>query len=128
MLVEVFVKVVTYRNQIKLQPDGIQTSPDSSLVPSVVFEDSQCTLGLNRTIHSQQGAVNTVEIVQNFLVNIRELLVEAQGSVLFRFLVLFGLRTAAAILALINLVLPSVEIPFDRLAIGKLELSVIWTE
>lgn len=128
MLIEVFVKVMTYRNQIKLQPDGIQTSPDSSLVPSVVFEDSKCTLGLNRAIHSQQGAVNAVEIVQNFLVNIRELLVEAHGSVLFRFLALLGVRTAAAILALIDFVLPSVEIPLDRLAIGKLELSVVWAE
>lgn len=63
VFIEVFVKVVTDRNQVKLQPDGIQTSSDGSFVASVIFENAKCALGLDRSVHSEQGTVDIVEIV-----------------------------------------------------------------
>ena len=47
MSIEIFVEVVTDRNQIKLQLDGIQPSAYHALVPTVVFEDTEGALGLD---------------------------------------------------------------------------------
>ena len=75
VFIEIFVEVVTDRNQIKLQPDRIQPSAHHSLVPTVVFEDAEGALGLDRTVHPKQRTVNTVEVAQDFLVYGSKLLV-----------------------------------------------------
>ena len=63
VFIEIFVEVVTDRNQKKLQPDGIQPSAHYSLVPAVIFEDAEGAFGLDRTVHAQQSTVNAVEVV-----------------------------------------------------------------
>ena len=128
MFIEVFVKVVPNRNQIKLQLDGIQASSDSPLVPSVIFQYAKCTLSLDRAIHAEKGAVDAFEVAQYFFVDSREFLVQADRSVLFSLLTLFSIRATAAVLTLKDLVLPSVEITFDRRSVSKLEFPVVRTE
>ena len=41
---------------------------DDSLVPPVVFHDSETAFGLDGSIHSKKGSVNALKVVQNFLV------------------------------------------------------------
>ena len=53
VFIEIFVEVVADRNQIKLQPHGIQPSAHYSLVPAVIFEDAEGAFGLDRTVHAQ---------------------------------------------------------------------------
>ena len=67
MFIKIFVEVVADRNQIKLQPDRLQTSAHHSLVPTVVFEGAEGALGLDRTVHPKQRTVNAVEVAQDFL-------------------------------------------------------------
>lgn len=62
VFIEIFVEVVADRNQIKLQPRGIQPSAHYSLVPAVIFEDAEGAFGLDRTVHAQQSTVNAVEV------------------------------------------------------------------
>lgn len=93
---------MTDRSQVKLQPDGIHASSDGSFVPSVVFENAKCALGLDRSVPSEQGAVDAVERVQNFPVYRSAFPVETDGAVLFRFLALFGIRAATAVLFILT--------------------------
>ena len=72
--------------------------------------------------------MDALEVAQYFLVDGREFLVQADRSVLFCLLTLFGIRAAAAVLTLEDLVLPSVEITFDRRSVSKLEFPVVRTE
>ena len=119
--VAAFVEVVTDRNEKNLRPDGIEPSAHDSLVPSVVFHNAKCTLRLNRTVHSQQCAMDTVQIIQHLPVHRGQLLVDSHRSVLRRLFAFGCIRTAAAILAFKYFLLPSVFVSVHVLSIAEME-------
>lgn len=118
---------MTDRNEKNLKSDGIEPSAHDSLVPSVVFHNAKYALSLNRTVHSQQCAVDTVQIIQHLPVHGSQLPADSHRSV-FRRLFAFGcIGTAAAILAFKYFLLPSVFVSVHVLSITEMECLSIGT-
>ena len=115
------VEVVTDRNEKNLKSDGIEPSAHDSLVPSVVFHNAKCTLRLNRTVHSQQCAVDTVQIIQHLPMHRGQFPVDPHRAVLRRLFAFGCIRTAAAILAFKYFLLPSVSVSLYVLSIAEME-------
>ena len=110
VLLQSLVEVVTDRNEKNLKSDGIDPSAHDSPVPSVVFHNAKCALRLNRTVHSQQCAVDTVQIIRHLPMHRGQLPVDPHRSVLRRLFAFGCIRTAAAILAFKYFLLPSVSV------------------
>ena len=110
---------MTDRNEKNLQSDGIEPSAHDSPVPSVVFHNAKCTLRLNRTVHSQQCAMDTVQIIQHLPVHRGQLLVDSHRSVLRRLFAFVCIGAAAAILAFKYFLLPSVFVSLYVLSITE---------
>ena len=115
------VEIVTDRNEKNLQSDGIEPSAHDSPVPSVVFHNAKCTFCLNRTVHSQQCAMDTVQIIQHLPVHRGQLLVDSHRSVLRRLFAFGCIGAAAAILAFKYFLLPSVFVSVHVLSIAEME-------
>ena len=115
------VEVVTDRNEKNLKSDGIDPSAHDSPVPSVVFHNAKCALRLNRTVHSQQCAVDTVQIIRHLPMHRGQLPVDPHRSVLRRLFAFGCIRTAAAILAFKYFLLPSVSVSLHVLSIAEME-------
>lgn len=111
------VEIVTDRNEKNLQSDGIEPSAHDSPVPSVIFHNAKCTFCLNRTVHSQQCAMDTVQIIQHLPVHRGQLLVDSHHSVLRRLFAFGCIGAAAAILAFKYFLLPSVFVSLYVLSI-----------
>ena len=105
-VVVVFVEVVADRNEKKLGPDEIETSSSRSSVVPVLFHDPERTFRLDGTVPSQQSAVDTVQILEHFLMDLGQFLVQSYGAVSVAFLALRRIRTIAAILTDVDLFLP----------------------
>ncbi len=73
---------------------------------------------LNASIHTQQGTVNAVEIVQNLLMKLCKLLVQTDNTVAFAFAARLLVRTFAAILALVIFFGSAVFVSFHRSAVN----------
>ena len=104
----VLVEVVADRDQKKLHPDQIQTSADDPAVLPVLFHDPEGAFRLDRPVHPQERSVGAVQVVQHFPVHRRQLLVQADRPVPVALLTPFSVRTAAAVLALVDLLLTPV--------------------
>lgn len=53
-------------NEKKLEFYPAKLFSDDSLVPPVVFHDSEAAFSLDGSIHSKKGSVNALKVVQNF--------------------------------------------------------------
>ncbi len=90
-----------------------------------VKHNAKCTFCLNRTVHSQQCAMDTVQIIQHLPVHRGQLLVDSHRSVLRRLFAFVCIGAAAAILAFKYFLLPSVFVSLYVLSITEMEcLSV----
>ena len=103
------------RNQIKLQFHKIETSANDSFVVSILLQDAECPFGLDGSVHPQQSAVDALQIFQNLTVHRCQFLIEAYCTIPVGLLALSGIGTAAAVLALIDLFLPAIEIALKGL-------------
>ena len=77
VFIEVFVKVVPNRNQIKLQLDGIQASSDSPLVPHEFLHPMQLTVmvGLGITVPIRAANAELLHILPQLFGEVCQLLV-----------------------------------------------------
>ena len=55
-------------NEKKLKFYPAKSFSNDSLVPPVVFHDSETAFSLDGSVHSQKSSVNALKVVQNFLV------------------------------------------------------------
>ena len=74
-VVVVFVEVVADRNEKKLGADEIETSSSRSSVVAVLFHDPESAFRLDGSVPSQQSAVDGVQILEYFPVDVGQLLV-----------------------------------------------------
>ena len=118
-VVVVFVEVVADRNEKKLGADEIETSSSRSSVIAVLLHDPEGTLSLDGSVPSQQSAVDGVQVLEHFPVDVGQLLIQSYGTVLVGLLALGGVGTVAAILTDIDLFLPSVVVAFDGPSVGE---------
>ena len=89
------------------------------------LDRAKSTLGLNTSVHTEQRAVNAVQIIQNLCVKLRQLLVQTDDPVSLALAAFFLVRTAAAILALKIFLGSAVFIAPYRPAVNEMEfLSV----
>ena len=89
------------------------------------LDRAKSTLGLNTSVHTEQRAVNAVQIIQDLCVKLRQLLVQTDDPVSLALAAFFLVRTAAAILALKIFLGSAVFIAPYRPAVNEMEfLSV----
>ena len=88
-------------------------------VPPVMFHNAKGFLSLDRAVHSQQCAMDAAKVVQNLAVHSRQLLVDSHCSASRYFLALRRIRTAVAILALVDFLLPAILIAVDILSVTE---------
>ena len=112
----VFVQVVTDRNEIKLQFHEIQASAHNSFVAAILFHDAEGTFCLDGSVHSQQGSVSALQVIQNLPVHRSQFLVQPNRAIAVGLFTLFCVGTATAILAFIDFFLSTIQVPFDRSA------------
>ena len=119
MLVVVFVEVMPYRNKENFQQHSFHASSDNSFIPSVLFHNAECAFDLNGAVHPQEGAVDTLEVVDDFLVHGGEFFIQTDGAVLVGLLAFFSIWASLAVLAAIDFFLPSVFVSPDSLPVLK---------
>ena len=89
------------------------------------LDRAKSTLGLNTSVHTEQRAVNAVQIIQDLCVKLRQLLIQTDDPVSLALAAFFLVRTAAAILALKIFLGSAVFIAPYRPAVNEMEfLSV----
>ena len=118
-VVVVFVEVVADRNEKKLGADEIETSSSRSSVIAVLLHDPEGAFRLDGTVPSQQSAVDGVQVLEHFFVDLSQFLVQSDGTILVGLLALCRIRTIAAILTDVDLFLPSVVVAFDGPSVGE---------
>ena len=74
-VVVVFVEVVADRNEKKLGADEIETSSSRSSVVAVLFHDPEGAFRLDGSVPSQQSAVDGVQVLEYFPVDVGQFLV-----------------------------------------------------
>lgn len=104
----VFVQVVTDRNEIKLQFHEIQASAHNSFVAAILFHDAEGTFCLDGSVHSQQGSVSALQVIQNLLVHRSQFLVQTNGAIAVGLFALSRIRAVATILAFIDFFLSAI--------------------
>jgi len=123
-----FVEIKPTGNQSGLQNKAIQAPPPGPGVGTVPFHFSKRTLGLDRAVHAQQGSVGAVEIVENFLMETGQLLVQTNGAVPLCLGALLLERTAGAVLALVDLLGSAVTVPLHWDGAQEAEFLLVWTD
>ena len=108
------MEVKTAGNESSFQKQALQATSVGSGIRAVPLDTSEGTLGLDGAVHAQQGAVDAVEVVENFLVEAGKLLIEADGAVALSFGAFILVWTARAIFALIKFLRSTVEVAPDR--------------
>lgn len=124
-VIVVFEEVVADRNQKKLGADEIEASSSRSSVIAVLFHDPESSFRLDGTVPSQQRAVDGVQVLEHLSVDVSQLLVQSDRSVLVGLLALGSIRTIAAILTYVDLFLPSVVVPFDSFSVRELHPAAV---
>ena len=89
------------------------------------LDRAKSTLGLNTSVHTEQRAVNAVQIIQNLCVKLRQLLVQTDDPVSLALAAFFLVRTAAAILALKIFLGSAVFIAPYRPAVNEMEFLTV---
>jgi len=98
----VLVQVKTAAYQSNLQNRLVYAPSSEPLVSSVCLYFAISPFGLYGTVHPEQRTMNTVQIVENLLVNGRQFIVQPDDSVRTAFVTFSSVRAAAAILALVK--------------------------
>ncbi len=70
------VQIKTAANQPNFKNQSFYASSAHSGIRPVPLNCAVCAFGLNASVHTQQGVVNTVEIVQYILMKLCKLLVQ----------------------------------------------------
>ena len=73
-------------NEQKLEFYPFQAFSDDSLVPLVIFYDSQTALCLDRMVHLEKCSVDALQVVKDFPVESRQFFVEPNRPVFSVFL------------------------------------------
>ena len=128
LFVVVLVEVVADRDQEKLHPDQIQASADDPAVLPVLLHDPEGAFRLDRPVHPQERAMGTVQIVQHLPVYRRQFLIQADRPVPVALLALVSVRSAAAVLTLVDFLLTPVPVPFHILPVCEQHLSAVGAE
>ena len=97
----ILMQVKTARNESDLQNHIIQSTSAQSFVAVIPFYPAKRSLWLNASIHSQQCAMDAVEVTKNLLVELCQFCVHPYNSVFFAFVTLLPMRTSFAIFTLI---------------------------
>ena len=82
-----------------------------------MFYDTESSLGLDRTVHSEKCSVYAFQVLYHFLVHGCQLLVNADRPVSFGLLTFLGIGTAGAVFTAVYLFLPSVSVSFHMLPV-----------
>ena len=99
----VLVQVKTAAYHGNLQNYFVYAPSSEPFVSSVCLYFAISPFGLYGTVHPEQRTMNTVQIVENLLVNGRQFIVQPDDSVRTAFVTFGSVRAAAAILALVKL-------------------------
>ena len=94
------MKIKTAGNHAELKKKRLYPTAARPDIRPVPLDRAKSTLGLNTSVHTEQHAVNAVQIIQNLCVKLRQLLVQTDDPVSLALAAFFLVRTAAAILAL----------------------------
>ena len=98
----VLVQVKTTAYQGNLQNYLVYAPSSEPFVSSVCLYFAISPFGLYGTVHPEQRTMNTVQIVENLLVNGRQFIVQPNDPVRTAFVTFGSVRAAAAILALVK--------------------------
>ena len=63
-----FIQVMAKDNQEKLKFYPLQAFSYDSLVPSILFHNTETAFRLNGSIHPEQSTMNAFQIIENFFV------------------------------------------------------------
>ena len=114
LLVVVLVEIKTAGNHRKLQNYGFQTSSEGPFIRPIPFYDAVSTLGLNASVHAQKRSVYAFQIVQNFLMELRQLLIQPYDpSVGFALIAFLPVWATGTVLTYIQLFRSAVLISAD---------------
>ena len=94
------MKIKTAGNHAELKKKRLYPTAARPDIRPVPLDRAKSSLGLNTSVHTEQRAVNAVQIIQNLCVKLRQLLVQTDDPVSLALAAFFLVRTAAAILAL----------------------------
>ena len=115
LVVMIFIEIESAGEQQKLQFHVFYASSECAFVGAVPFHNAEGTLGLNAPIHTQQRAVNRMEVFYDLLVKAGQFLIQSDAAVAFGFrAALFFERAALTAFALIDFLRASVFVAPDR--------------
>lgn len=117
MLVVIVVEMMPYRNEENFQQHSFHALSGNPFIPSVLLHNVECAFGLNGAVHPQEGAVDALEVVDNFLVHGGAFFIQTDGAVLVGPLAVFSIWASLAVLAAIDFFLPSVFVSSDSLPV-----------
>ena len=109
----VLVQVKTAGYQPYLQNYSFCTSAAQSFVLPIPLDPAKGTLCLNAAIHSQQRTVNTVQVVQNFFMELCQFRIDTNNTVSLALVTFLTVWTACAIFAPVVFFCPSIPIALD---------------
>ena len=99
----VLVQVKTAAYQGNLQNYFVYAPSSEPFVSSVCLYFAISPFGLYGTVHTEQRAMNAVQVVENFLVEGSQFIVQPNDSVKSAFVTFRSMWAAAVILALVKL-------------------------
>ena len=74
------VEIKTAGNESGFQKQTVQASSSGPGIGAVPLDAAESTLGLDRAVHAQQGAMDAVEVGKNLLMEAGQFLVEADSA------------------------------------------------
>ena len=110
----VLVQVKTAAYQGNLQNCLVYAPSSEPLVSSVCLYFAISPFGLYGTVHTEQRAMNAVQVVENLLVYGCQFIVQPDDSVRSPFVTFGSVRTAATILALVKFYGPPILVALYR--------------
>ena len=91
------MKIKTAGNHAELKKKRFYPPAPRPDIRPVPLDRAKSSLGLNTSVHTEQRAVNAVQIIQNLCMKLRQLLVQTDDPVSLALAAFFLVQTAAAI-------------------------------
>lgn len=110
----IFSQVKTAGNESDLQKYAFNSASAASGIPFVPLDRAECALRLYAAVHPQQGSVNTVQILQNFFMDLRQFRIQSNGPIPGPFAAFLSVWAAGTIFTPVNLFCPTVFVALDR--------------